>query len=147
MRREKERNSMTRAIDSLRDASHLLRYFADNQDDFFLETLRGEDLIERYLDLASYYHWDRILAIGDFEMFMDGIGLGIEESFVKSRLKTGKHATGIFTTNDIYSQEFVRTSRENLRKTTINTTLDMKGHWINIFPEIETTAFFQNDEC
>ena len=103
-------------------------------------------MIERYVDLASYYHWKNIFAIGNFEMFITRLGMAAEKDFIHERLKKGKTATGLFTTDDEYSQDFAQVGQKELRTSVINTDVDMGEKWINVLPDIDTTAFFQADD-
>lgn len=83
--------------------------------------------------------WDRVFCFGDYESFIDTIGIETEQEWIKERTKKKRCASVIATQDGKWAQHIRKVSKQELRDCLIDPK-DFTDMFILAFPEIDTTV-------
>ena len=88
--------------------------------------------------------WERVYCFGDYESFIDTIGIDVETSWIKERIAKIRKASVIATKDGKWAQLIKKTSKKELRDCIIEPK-DFSELFIMAFPDIHTTVIGSAD--
>ena len=83
--------------------------------------------------------WVQVYCFGDYESFIDMMGIDAERDWIRERIKRGKKAQVLATQDGQWAQEIDKHSRQELRDCLIDPS-DFSDLFIMTFPESQTTV-------
>lgn len=97
-----------------------------------------DTVLQWFFDLHGV-DWERVFCFGDYESFIDTVGLDLETSWIKERTKKARKASVVATRDGKYARQITELSKEELRDCMIDPK-DYLDLFILAFPELNTTV-------
>lgn len=89
--------------------------------------------------------WERVFCFGDYESFIETIGIETEQEWIKERTQKKRCASVIATQDGKWAQHIRKLSKQELRDCLIDPK-DFTDMFILAFPEIHTTVIGSSDK-
>ena len=137
--------SLRRFALEIEDINKLLLYpLNTDQENLKIDKYFGDEAKEMFYDM-HYYDWNHIFGGGDLDSYLGILGMDFEKKWLDIRVKKGKTAEAIFTTNGEITKEFIKNDKNELR---VSKFIDsnIRNRWFTFFPEANTTLVFRADD-
>lgn len=89
--------------------------------------------------------WERVFCFGDYESFIETIGIDIEQDWIRERMGKNRCASVIATQDGKWAQHIQKASKQELRDCVIDPK-DFTDMFIMAFPDINTTVIGSSED-
>ena len=135
-----------RSADNLKEIKPFLGFLSIPQIEDNLETYSEEEIGEKFVDL-TYMRWEKVFALGNFEMALSIMGKSPDRQFVTRRIKRGGKAYPILANPGDYSLNVIaKNDYKEFRETKFIYNDKLANYFILTLPETETTSIWVKNE-
>lgn len=110
-----------------------------------LKTSDENSTVLKWLFDLHSIEWDKVYCFGDYESFIDSIGIDAETNWIKERTKKGRKASVVATKDGKWARRIRDFSQQELRDCLIEPK-DFSELFIIAFPDIHTTVIGSSDK-
>jgi hypothetical protein len=138
-------DSIIRCQDALKTIDKWMKYPVMRAKDARMKTSTKKETILKWIFDIHQTDWDSVYCFGDYESFINDIGIDPEVEWIKERAKKGRNAMVFATQDGEWAQRINTLQREELRDCCI-TPGDFTDLFIMSFPDIYTTVIAGKDK-
>ena len=133
----------TRSLNSidltLKSIDQWLKYPLLKNENTKLKMSKDTDTVIKWLFELHENSWERVFCFGDYESFIDTIGIDTENEWIRERIKKLRKASVVATQDGKWARTIRDNSKEELRDCIINPK-EYSDLFIMSFPDITTTV-------
>lgn len=134
--------SLYRTADGLKQIGSYLPFLQGNEEEMEYADFGHEHAVENFVDMSCRGN-DNILAYGDYDSILDGMGKDSDKYFLNNRLKRGKKCFPIIVNPREYTwHEIIRNDNYELRKTKILFDESLRNCFMLLLPGIDTIGYW-----
>lgn len=104
-----------------------------------MKSSHDTDTVIKWLFELHTMEWDKVYCFGDYEAFIEAIGIETEQDWINERTKKQRKASVIATKDGQFAQKIMKRSKAELRDCRIDPK-DFSHMFIMAFPDINTTV-------
>lgn len=138
------KEDQSQAIETLRSIDKWIKYPIFTAKDTKMKSSRTKDTLMKWLFELHATDWEKVFCFGDYESFIETIGIEPEVEWIKERAKKGRKASVVATKDGQWAQRIESCQAQELRECLI-TPGNFGKVFIMAFPEIQTTVLGSAD--
>lgn len=142
---DRKRRNLGRTSENLKKIDKLIPFLNSKENDASIEILEGDDIHQNYYDILDE-DWETVFAYGDFDMFCEEFGFDDEKKFIANRVKKGRKAKAMCSSNGAFTQDVMSRNENELRKLFCIEDESLKNTWIYMYDKSNMTSIWTKDE-
>jgi hypothetical protein len=134
------------ATESLKSIDQWIQYPLLRSRSIRMKSSQNTQTVIQWLFELHGINWDKVYCFGDYESFIDAIGINTEQEWIRERTKKKREASVIATQDGKWAQHIHKVSKQELRKCLIEPK-DFTDMFIMAFPDIHTTVIGSSEKA
>jgi hypothetical protein len=131
--------------ETLKSLDQWMKYPLLRKNDLRLKSTQDNKTVLEWIFEIHSSDWKRVFCFGDYESFIDAIGIDTEQDWIKERTKRNRCASVIATQDGKWAQHIRKVSKQELRDCLIDPK-DFTDMFIMAFPDIHTTVIGSSEK-
>lgn len=127
------------ASESLDSIDQWIQYPLLRSPEVQMKSSQDNETVLKWLFELHSADWDRVFCFGDYESFIEAIGIETEQDWIRERTKKNRCASVVATQDGKWAQHIRKVSERELRDCLIDPR-DFTDMFIMAFPDIQTTV-------
>ncbi|MGE3279236.1 MAG: hypothetical protein AB7J40_05660 [Candidatus Altimarinota bacterium] len=127
------------AVESLHSIDQWIQYPLLRSPEVQMKSSHDNETVLNWLFELHATDWERVFCFGDYESFINAIGIDTEQDWIRERTKKNRCASVVATQDGQWAQHIRKASEKELRDCLIDPR-DFTDMFIMAFPDIQTTV-------